>query len=143
MNAAWFRYLAQIAPWLTLVLLIAMFAFLHDALAPVPAVSFELPDSGIADSAQAGLVALILPGDANGAQMEGSLVFFDDARYELADPSSMDEFASRLGVRADEMHSGTLTLLSDRRVPAGDVMKVMAIAKSKRLSRVQLAEKHD
>ena len=29
MNASWFRHLVQIAPWLTLVLLVAMFLFLH------------------------------------------------------------------------------------------------------------------
>ena len=143
MNFAWFRYLVQTAPWLTLCLLVITMLFLNGSLAPAPAVSFELPDSGIADSAQTGLVALILPGDASGAQTDGSLVFFDDARYVLSDPISAEEFANRLASRASETKSGVLTLLSDRRVPAGDVMQVMAIAKEKRLARVQLAEKHD
>ena len=29
MNASWFRHLVQIAPWLTLALLVAMFLFLQ------------------------------------------------------------------------------------------------------------------
>ena len=50
MNASWFRHLVQIAPWLTLALLVAMFLFLQNAMAPVPALAFELPDSGAADA---------------------------------------------------------------------------------------------
>ena len=51
MNASWVRHLVQIAPWLTLALLVAMFLFLQNAMAPVPALAFELPDSGAADAA--------------------------------------------------------------------------------------------
>ena len=143
MNPAWFRFLSQTAPWLTLVLLIVMFIFLQSVLAPAPAVTFELPDPGAADSAQPGLVALLLPGDVEGGQTEGTLVFFDDARYVLSDPAGAEEFSERLGERAVEMKCVTLTLLADRRVPTGDVMQVMAIARSRRLSNVQLAEKRD
>ena len=143
MNPAWLRYLSQTAPWLTLVLLVVMFIFLQGALAPVPSMAFELPAAGAADSAQPGLVALLLPGDAEGGPAGGTLVFFDDARYVLSDPVGADEFAVRLGDRVEETKCGTLTLLADRRVPAGDVMQIMAIARSKRLSHVQLAEKCD
>lgn len=143
MNPAWLRYISQMAPWLTLVLLAVMFIFLQGALAPAPSLAFDLPDAGSADSAQPGLVALLLPGGAEGGMAEGTLVFFDDARYVLSDPAGAEEFAGRLGDRAMETKCGTLTLLADRRVPAGDVMQVMAIARSKRLSHVQLAEKRD
>ena len=143
MNPAWLRFLSQTAPWLTLVLLVVMFIFLQSVLAPAPAVGFELPDPGAADSAQPGLVALLLPGDVEGGQTEGTLVFFDDARYVLSDPAGAEEFSGRLGERAAETKCGTLTLLTDKRVPTGDVMQVMAIARSRRLSNVQLAEKRD
>ena len=143
MNPAWLRYLSQLAPWLTLIMLVVMFSFLQGTLAPAPSLAFDLPATGAADTAQSGLVALLLPGGAEGRQAEGTLVFFDDARYELSDPASADEFAARLGDRAIETNCGTLILLADRRVPAGDVMQVMSIAKAKRLARVQLAEKRD
>ncbi len=143
MNPAWLRSLSQMAPWLTLVLLVVMFVFLQGALAPVPTVAFDLPDSTVADSAQPGLVALLLPGDVEGGQTDGTLIFFDDARYVLSDPAGVEEFSGRLGERAVETKCGTLTLLADRRVPTGDVMQVMSIARSRQLSNVQLAEKRD
>lgn len=143
MNFAWFRYLSQTAPWLTLLLTAVLFVFLQGTLSPVPSLLFDLPESGAADSAKPGLVALLIPGDIEGAEDDGTLVYFDDARYVLSDPLSLDEFSDRLGDRAIETKCGVLTLLTDKRVPAGDVMKIMALAKSARLLHVQLAEKRD
>ena len=143
MNAAWFRYLVQMAPWLTVMLLMAQFVLLQGMLAPLPSLLFDLPDSAAANSAQPGLVALLIPGDIEGAETDGTLIYFDDARYVLSDPVSLEEFSGRLGDRAVESRCGVLTLLSDRRVPAGDIMKVMALAKARRLLHVQLAEKRD
>ena len=141
MNFAWFRYLSQIAPWLTFLLIAVLFVFLQGTLSPAPSLLFDLPEPGAADSAESGLAALL--GDIEGAEEEGTLIYFDDARYVLSDPSSLDEFSSRLGNRAIETKCGVLTLLTDRRVPAGDVMKIMALAKANRLIHVQLAEKKD
>lgn len=143
MNFAWFRYLVQAAPWLTLALIVALFMLLQGVLAPVPSLLFDLPEPGTADSAQPGLVALLIPGDVEGAETEGTLIYFDDARYALSDQASIDEFSNRLGDRAVETKCGVLTLMADRRVPAGDLMKVMALARSRRLLHVQLAEKRD
>ncbi|MBR3924096.1 MAG: biopolymer transporter ExbD [Kiritimatiellae bacterium] len=143
MNAAWFRYLVQMAPWLTVLLIAAFFLILQSVMAPVPSLLFDLPEAGAADSVKPGLVALLIPGDIEGAETDGTLVYFDDARYVLSDPVSLEELSNRLGERAVETKSGVLTLLSDRRVPAGDVMKVMALAKARRLLHVQLAEKRD
>ena len=143
MNFAWFRYLVQAAPWLTLALIVALFMLLQGVLAPVPSLLFDLPEPGTADSAQPGLVALLIPGDVEGAETEGPLIYFDDARYALSDQASIDEFSNRLGDRAVETKCGVLTLMADRRVPAGDLMKVMALARSRRLLHVQLAEKRD
>ena len=143
MNFAWFRYLVQAAPWLTFALIVALFLVLQGVLAPVPSLLFDLPEAGVADSAQPGLVALLIPGDVEGVETEGTLIYFDDARYALSDQASLEEFSNRLGDRAMETKCGVLTLMSDRRVPAGDLMKVMSLAKSRRLLHVQLAEKRD
>lgn len=62
MNFAWFRYLSQMAPWLTILLIAVLFVFLQGSLAPVPSLLFDLPSAGAADSAQPGLVALLIPG---------------------------------------------------------------------------------
>ena len=143
MNFAWFRYLSQMAPWLTILLIAVLFVFLQGSLAPVPSLLFDLPSAGTADSAQPGLVALLIPGDMEGSESDGTLVYFDDARYVMSDRASLDEFSNRLGERAIETKCGVLTLLSDRRVPAGDIMKIMSLAKAARLLHVQLAEKRD
>ena len=97
--------------------------------------------TGAADEAAPGLVALLMPGDVGGMQAEGSLLFFDDDRYALSDAAGVNEFAERLVRRATEAKCGVLTLLCDRRVPAGDVMQVMALVRKRGLVRVQLAEK--
>ena len=55
----------------------------------------------------------------------------------------MDEFATSIARRAAETKSFTLTLLCDRLVPVGDVMHIMAIARSKGFAHVQIAEKRD
>lgn len=143
MSFSWFRHLSQIAPWLTLLLTVVLFLFLLGTLSPVPSLLFDLPETGAADSAKPGLVALLIPGDIEGAEDNGTLVYFDDARYVLSDHASLDEFSNRLANRAIETKCGVLTLMADRRVPAGDVMKIMAIAKAGRLLHVQLAEKRD
>lgn len=143
MNFAWFRCLSQFAPWLTFLLIAVLFVFLQGTLSPSPSLLFDLPESGSADSVRPGLVALLIPGDVEGVETDGTLVYFDDARYVLSDPSSFDEFSARLGDLAIETKYGVLTLLADRRVPAGDVMKIMSAAKAARLLHVQLAEKRD
>ena len=143
MNFAWFRYLSQMAPWLTILLIAVLFVFLQGFLAPVPSLLFDLPEAGAADSAQPGLVALLIPGDIEGAESDGTLVYFDDARYVMSDRVSLEEFTNRLGEKVVETKCAVLTLLSDRRVPAGDVMKIMSLAKAARLHHVQLAEKRD
>jgi biopolymer transport protein ExbD len=143
MSFSYFRHLSQIAPWLTLLLTAVLFLFLQGTLSPVPSLLFDLPEAGAADSAKAGLVALLIPGDIEGAEDDGTLVYFDDARYVLSDQISLDEFSNRLSSRAIETKCGVLTLLTDRRVPAGDVMKIMGVAKAGRLLHVQLAEKRD
>lgn len=143
MSFAWFRHLSQTAPWLTLLLTAVLFVFLLGTLSPAPSLLFDLPEAGAADSAKPGLVALLIPGDIEGAEDDGTLIYFDDARYVMSDPSSMDEFSNRLGDRAIETKCGILTLLTDRRVPAGDVMRIMSLAKAARLLHVQLAEKRD
>ena len=143
MNTPWFRHFSQSAPWLTVLLIAVLFLLLQGTLAPAPSLLFDLPEAGAQDSARPGLVALLIPSDIEGAEVDSTLIYFDDARYVMSDPASMDEFAARLSERAIETKYNTLTLLSDRRVPAGDVMKVMSIAKAGRLMHVQLAEKRD
>ena len=85
-----------------------------------------------------GLAALVLPAAAEGGE---TLVFFDDARYSLSDEASVSSLRDRLGVRAAAEPSRTFLLLADQRVPAGDVMRLVGIARESGLERVQIAER--
>jgi len=136
---AFFQRLSAVAPWATLALLLAMFAFVHGRLTLGSGVDVALPDAEASDAvAPAALVALALPaGDG------GLLVFFDDARYSLDDDSGVQAFASRLSERAAADESGRLALLADKRVSAGDLMKLMGVARRCGIRNVQILEKRD
>ena len=137
-GCAWTKPLFAAVPWITLTLLLALFAFIGDRLPQVPGIMCDLPQP-VAGQAQAtGLAALVLPGASAG---EETLVFFDDARYSLSDESSVSTLKERLGARSLAEPSNTFLLLADRRVPAGDIMRLVGIARESGLSRVQIAER--
>ena len=112
-GCAWTKPLFAAVPWITLTLLLALFAFIGD---------------------------LVLPGASAG---EETLVFFDDARYSLSDESSVLTLKERLGARSLAEPSNTFLLLADRRVPAGDIIRLVGIARESGLSRVQIAERRE
>ncbi|MCQ2388822.1 MAG: biopolymer transporter ExbD [Kiritimatiellae bacterium] len=136
---AFFQRFAAAAPWLTLALLLAMFAFVHGRLALGSGVEVALPEAGTADAvAPASLVALALPAG------DGSvLVFFDDARYSLGDAAGVQSFTRRLAERAAADESGRLALLADKRISAGDLMRLMDVARRCGVRHVQILEKGD
>ena len=131
------RPLVAAAPWLTVMLLLVMFHLLDGELVAAKGVLFDLPDSGVAEGEASGLVALVLP------MHHETLVFFDDARYSLSDAASVATLKDRLGTCAGAEPSGTFLLLADRRVPTGDVMRLVGIARESGLVRVQIAERRE
>ena len=72
-----------------------------------------------------------------------TLVFFDDARYSLSDESSVSTLKDRLGLRAGAEPSRTFLLLADRRVPSGDVLRLVGLARESGLAHVQIAERRE
>ena len=142
-GAIWMRPLAASAPWLTLALLLALAALASGRLALAPGVVFDLPSAAVQESDTAGLVALVLPLARESGGGEETFVFFDDARFAISDPASADSFRRSLEERAAADRSGTLQLLADRRVPSGDIMGIVALARTAGVRRVQIAEKRD
>lgn len=142
-GCAWTKPLFAAVPWITLTLLLALFAFIGDRLPQVQGLVCDLPSPvprNEADTATdaTGLAALVLPA----ADAEGdTLVFFDDARYSLSDETSLASLRDRIGARAAAEPSRTLLLLADKRVPAGDVMRLVGVARESGLERVQIAER--
>ena len=142
-GAAWMRPFAASAPWLTLALLVALMALVGDRFVAAPGVTFDLPVSSVREADAAGLVALVLPLARESGGGEETFVFFDDGRFTLADPASAASFRRGLAERAAADLTGSLLLLADRRVPAGDLMNLVGLARAAGVKRVQIAEKRD
>jgi len=139
-GCAWTKPLFAAVPWVTLAILLALFAFIGDRLPQVPGLVCDLPARVAGQAEATGLAALVLPAAGAGGE---TLVFFDDARYSLSDRMSVDVLRDRLSVRAGAEPSRTFLLLADRRVPAGDIMRLVDLARGSGLTRVQIAERRE
>ncbi len=132
----WLRPFLVAVPWITVLLLVLMFHMIGGTLASSEGVLFDLPDAtGTGDGEPASLVALLMP------KMNETLVFFDDGRYTLGDESSAAKFGEQLEERARRSDEKTLLVLADRRIAAGELMKLSGIAKRSGIKRVLFAEK--
>ena len=132
----WLRPFLAAVPWITVFLLVLMFHMVGGTLASSEGVLFDLPDSsGLRDGEPAALVALVMP------MPRETLVFFDDGRYALGDESSVSALGSHLEERAAKTDRKTLLVLADRRVAAGELMKLSGIARRSGIDRILFAEK--
>ncbi len=132
----WLRPFLVAVPWITVLLLVLMLHMVGGTLASSEGVLFDLPDAtGAGDGERASLVALVMP------MPHETLVFFDDGRYTLGDETSASLFGEQLEERAERSEDKTLLVLADKRVAAGDLMKLSGIAKRSGVKRVLFAEK--
>jgi len=137
-GAPWARPFFAAAPWVTAALAAVMLGFASDRLAAAPGIVFDLPTGPAADGEAAALTALVLPS----SDASGSIVFFEDARYRLADPANAAQFGAALSARSGGT-AGTLLLVTDKRVPTGDLTAVVAAARAAGFRHVQVAEKRN
>lgn len=142
-GCAWAKPFFAAAPWVTLALLLVMFALMQGRLAVAPGVSFDLPEPVGAEAETSGLVAFVASMSRNRGAPPETLVFFDDARYPLSDAAARAQLRERLGERVAAEASGTLVLLVDRRINTGDVILLTGLAREAGVSRVQIAEKYE
>ncbi len=142
-GAAWMRPFAASAPWLTLAMILGLAALAGGHLVAAPGIVFDLPASPVQDVEQQGIVALVLPLARESGGGEETFVFLDDARFTLSDPASAAALQRSLEERSTAGGSGVLQLLADRRIPAGDMMKITGLARKAGVKRVQIAEKRD
>lgn len=142
-GAKWARPLSAAAPWLSLVLLVSLFGIVSKEVTLGRGTVFDLPESAAADADDPGLTVFVLPVPRDAGGGEETLVFFDDARFAPADAASAANLQHRLSARVSDARSRTLLILADRRVPAGDLMKLMALARKAGLRHVQVAERRE
>ncbi len=143
-GAKWARPLSAAAPWISLALLVAIFAMVSREATISRGTVFDLPSADAAEVDPQGLTAFVLPIPREVGGGDETLVFFDDARFVPDDPDSAENLRIRLAARASDARTPNLLLLVDRRVPAGDLMKIMALARrAKTIRHVQVAERRD
>lgn len=139
----WAKPLTAAAPWVTLALLLVMFALIEGRLTAAPGLVFDLPEPIAKMDAAPELAAVVVPVVREGASERETLVFFDDARYSLADEASVEAFRDRLAERVSANTAGTLLLLADSRVPSGHMMRLAGLAREAGIAHVQVAEKRE
>lgn len=142
-GAGWAKPLFAAAPWITLVLLLVMFNLIGGRLAAAPGVVFDLPAPVGRQAAVPEFTVLAMP-SANVGESGGTLVFFDDARFVLGEQQSVELFRSQLerGVQGSKSKTSML-VLADRRVPSGDLIQLVGIAREAGIGRVQIAERRE
>lgn len=136
-GSAWMQPLVTASPWLTVLTLVVMFHLIGGALTKSKGLVFELPATKVGDGEATELVAMVIPSPRD------TLVFFDDARYQLGDPGAMASFRDDLADRLRIARHRSLLVLVDSRVTSGDIMKFSAAVKSAGVERLLFAEKRE
>ena len=131
----WLRPLTAAVPWITVALMLMMLNFVSGSFSTAPGVLFDLPDAGPAEGEPTSMVALVMP------MQRDTLVFFDDARYQLGDSSSMAAFGRHLAERSGRVKHRTLLVMADYKVAGGELMKLAEVARQSGLEKVLFSEK--
>ena len=130
------RPIVAAAPYLTVGLLLLLFHFVGGTLTASKGLLFDLPADGTAgDGVQTDLVAMVMP------MRHETVVFFDDSRYLLSEPSSLSSLGEHLSERTRRDKSTTLLVLADRRVSGGELMSLASLARKSGVLQVLFAER--
>ena len=135
-GAGWLKPAMAALPTVTVLLLLVMLHFVAGTLTSAKGTLFDLPAGGLADGEVTGLVALVMP------VPHETLVFFDDSRFLLGDAASVRALGENLSRSVERSPRKTLLVLADRRVSAGSLMELAAVARRSGVSRLLFAEKH-
>ena len=142
-GAGWARPIVAAAPWIAIVMLLVMFWMIGNRLAAAPGVMFDLPASVGGQGVAPALTMLAMP-NANSDESDSTLVFFDDARYEIGDPQSAAQLGGQIMRHVQgNAPAATLLLLADKRVPTGDLLRLVGLARGAGIGHVQIAEKRE
>jgi biopolymer transport protein ExbD len=135
------RALFAAAPWLNLVLLVFLLRDVGDRILLRPGVVFDLPDAPFHEGMRYGLTAVMIPvARTNGQE---TLVFFDDEPFDLGLAARKEQLAMRIRNCVALEPRREILLLADRRIPHGDVMTVVNLARAAGVSRVNVSTKPD
>ena len=139
----WARTLLAAVPWINAVILVGLLLAVHGHLVIVPGMMFDLPRAPLREGGRPALTALMISVASDTPGGEETLVFFDDDRYGLGDEAQTALLAERLKARMAQNGARELLLMADKRVPHGDVMFFVNVAREAGAQRVNVSEKPD
>ena len=125
------------APWLDVLVICGLLAFVGQRYLLQPGVAFELPASPLGEGALTTLPsALLLPLEDNAVE-RGAWLHFEDLRFQAGRPGELQRFAETLRVHA--ALGGEILLLADARVAQEWVMAAALAARQGGITRVNVA----
>ncbi len=137
----WVRTLLASAPWINALILVCLLLSVHGRLVIAPGMMFDLPRAPLREGGRSGLTALMISVVRDTPGGEETLVFFDDDRYNMGDEAQIALLAERLKVRMAQHDARELLLMADKRVPHGDVVFFVNVAREAGAQRVNVSEK--
>jgi biopolymer transport protein ExbD len=129
----------QIVPWVDFGVVMLLFLALSQRLTLRPGVMFDLPRAAFREGLHRGPSLVMI--SAQRAQGAETLIFFDDVRYQLDEPANVEVLRAELARAALRPAGRQLLLLADRRVPHGDVVTLVNLARAVGVQRVNVAVK--
>jgi len=140
-GGVWARSLLSSIPWINALILVVMLLAVHGRMVISPGVVFDLPRAPLREGMNSGLTALMIQVARDTPGGEETLIFFDDDRYSAQDSDQMSVLAERLRSRLAVSTRRDLLLMADKRVPHGDVIRFVNVAREAGVQRVNVAEK--
>ncbi|NLL82629.1 MAG: hypothetical protein GX230_00105 [Lentisphaerae bacterium] len=127
-------------PWLDVLLVCGFFLWAGSRVTLRPGVVFDLPVAPFQEGLYDTVTMVLMPaGDIT--HSSATLVFFDDERYNLADQQQRVRLGDALRGIVSHTLRRDLLLLADQRVPHGDVMMAVNLARAVGLQRVNVGVK--
>lgn len=136
-GASWFRPFAAAAPWLTVLVLLAMFGLIGGTLTAARGLLFDLPAGEPKEAASTRLVALVTP------TAHDTMVMVDGTRYLLGEAVSVDSLSRDLAAGIVRTGDKSLLALVDRRVAAGELAKFAEVVRRSGVERLLMAERRE
>ena len=129
----------QIVPWVDFGVILLLLAVLAQRLTLSPGIVFDLPQAAFREGLYRGPTIVMASVQRSGGAE--TLVFFDDVRYQLDNAENAEGLRTVLGRAAAQPAGNQLLLLADRRVPQGEVVRLVSLARSAGIQRVNVAVK--
>lgn len=133
--------IVSMSPWLDLILLMVFCLLIESRILLQPGVVVELPSGTFETGVETGMIAVVVTLDTPTGVRE--MVFFDDEPYAVDDPSRMDALAAAFADFRQTHDETVLTVYTDRNVAHGTVSRLVQVARSVGLQRINMGTRPD